>query len=277
VTQSKEYPSIRQAIWLLLLAILLLVGLGLIPAIIGILLNSPLAEHPAVLAAVNLAAIGLVLTWGFFKKTKASFGEVFPLKRLHLPLVLPMTLTIVGLAILINLIDSLLLSVLPMPAWIEEAFTQLVGEEINLWGSILALVVVAPLTEELLFRGLILRGFLSRYTVRKAAFASAILFGLLHLNPWQFPAAVILGVLFAWWFVRTRSLLPCLFGHALFNALPIILLAAFRSEIQDVPSSTANVEFLPLWFNLFGLILTALGIWLFMRMSAKANGIPSED
>ena len=66
-----------------------------------------------------------------------------------------------------------------------------------------------------MFRGVILRGFLARYKPVTAILVSSLLFGLLHMNPYQFVAAMILGVIFAWLVLRTGSLWPSVFGHVL--------------------------------------------------------------
>ena len=260
------YPGIRQAIWLLVLIVLLTIVLSIIVAIIGEIVNVPLAEHPAILGVISLIAFGIILMRGL-KKTKAPFKKVFPLSTIQISLLFPMSLTVIGMGILLSEIDNLFRIVLPMPQWLAEFFMDLFRH----WSSIIPLVIVAPLTEELLFRGLILRGFLGRYTVRKAVIASAILFGLFHFNPWQFLGAAILGVLFAWWFVQTGSLLPCLFGHALHNAVPLILIGIFHLEIQGFTSEPTTVEFQPLWLDLVGLLLAWLGICLLIRKFRERN------
>lgn len=260
MNQGNCYPGIRQAIWLLVLIVLLQIVLGILVTVIGAIVNVPLIEDPAILGIINLIAIGLVLMLGL-KKSKEPFKKVFPLSTIQITLLFPMSLTVIGMGILISEVDNLFRTVLPMPPWFADFFMNLLGH----WSSIALLVIIAPLTEELLFRGLILRGFLGCYTVRKAVLASAILFGLLHLNPWQFLGAVILGVLFAWWFVQTGSLLPCLFGHALHNAVPLILMGIFQLEIQGFTSEPTAVEFQPLWLDLVGLLLAGLGIWLLIR------------
>jgi membrane protease YdiL (CAAX protease family) len=276
MNQSNHYPNIRQAIWLLVLVFFLSIVIGISLAILDVTMDFPLGEHPAAIAVGNLVAIGLILMWGL-KRTKASFGKVFSLVPIRMSLLLPMSLTIIGVGILLSEVDNALRTVLPMPAGLADFLMKLAGGRTSFWGSFVALVVVAPLTEELLFRGLILRGFLSRYTVRKSILVSAILFGAFHLNPWQFLGAVISGVLFGWWFVRTRSLLPCLFGHALNNAVPFILLAIFHLEIQGFTSEPTKVVFQPLWLDLVGLLLAGLGVWLLIRMFGKAEDIPPED
>ena len=276
MNRSNHYPGIRQAIWLLVLIFFLMIVLSISVGILDGIVDFSFGEHPATLAIVNLIAIGLLLMWGL-KKAKASFKEVFSFVPMRMSLFLPMSLTIIGVGILLSELDNLLRTVLPMPAVIADFYMNLFLGQKSLWGSFVLVVVVAPLTEELLFRGLILRGFLSRYTMRKAVLASAILFGIFHLNPWQFLGAAIMGVLFAWLFVRTRSLLPCFFGHALNNALPLILLGIFNLEIPGVTTIFTKVEFQPLWLDLFGLLLAGLGLWLLNRMFGKADEIPPED
>lgn len=276
MNRSNHYPSLRQAIWLLVLVFFLTIMLGISVGILEEIVDFPFTKHPVTLAVVNLIAFGLILMWGL-KKAKASFKEVFSLKPVRMSLFLPISLTIIGVGILLSELDNLLRTVLPMPAGIADFLTKLFLGQTSLWGSFVVLVVVAPLTEELLFRGFILRGFLSHYSMRKAVLASAILFGAFHLNPWQFLEAAILGVLFAWLFVQTCSLLPCIFGHALINALPIILLGILNLEIPGVTSELTKVEFQPFWLDLFGLFLAGLGLWLLKRMFGKVDDIPPED
>jgi hypothetical protein len=79
-----------------------------------------------------------------------------------------------------------------------------------------------------------------------------------------------LGLLLAWWFVETRSLVPCLFGHALANAVPVVVP---RLLSVDIPGFTGGlstaVEFQPLWFDLLGCLLVGVGLWLLARMFRK--------
>ncbi len=133
-------------------------------------------------------------------------------------------------------------------------------------GMAIALVVVAPLTEELLFRGLILRGFMQRYGTVPAVLLSTLLFALVHVNPYQFASAITMGVFLAWLFVRTRSLWPCIIAHALFNChlivLPI-LRDTFGLQIRGYTGMPGDgpVVFQPLWFDALGLVLVGLGVW----------------
>lgn len=274
--QTGRYPGIAQAIGLLGLTFLLMIAVSIPVVIVALVVaDRPPTEHPAVIAVTNLVAIGLILIWGI-KKAGASRREVFPIVPVDRSLLLPMALTTIGAGLLLSELDNLFRTLFPIPALLADFFMGLMsGRTSRLW-SFAALVIVAPLTEELLFRGLILRGFLSRYTVRKAVCASALLFGLFHLNPWQFFGATALGVLFAWWFVNTGSLLPCLFGHALNNAVPFIFLAVLPVEIPGFTSSPTEVAFHPPWLDLAGLLLAGSGIWLTTRKFGEGGGAPPE-
>jgi len=270
----RRYPNIPQAAGLLLLFVLLQFVFAVPLGLIAMATTTTLTNSPLTIAVVNLLSIGLLLRFGL-QRTRASFREVFPLSPIRPVLLLPMSLTIIGMSILLSEADNRLRTVLPIPAGIIEILQNLFGAPKNFFSSIFTLVIVAPLTEESLFRGLILRGFLSHYSVRKAIIASALFFAVFHFNPWQFTSAAVAGVVLAWWFVKTRSLLPCLFGHALNNALPLILLAIPRVNIPGYSNEiTEQIEFQPLWFDLLGLLLAGVGIWRLIREFAKSDDRP---
>jgi hypothetical protein len=267
----RHFPNITQALGLLLLFVLLQILFAFPLGVFALATKSNITNNPLTIAAVNLLSIGLLLRFGLMR-SRASWQEVFPFSPMRAALLLPMALIVIGLSILLSEVDNRLRTVLPVPGWLTEVLQNLFGVPQNFLSSIFTLVIVAPLTEELLFRGLILRGFLSHYSVRKAIMASALFFAVFHFNPWQFTGAFVLGAIFAWWFVKTRSLLPCLFGHALNNGVPVILLALPLMKIPGYSTElTDQVEFQPLWFDLLGFALAGLGFWRLRREFAKCD------
>ena len=162
--------------------------------------------------------------------------------------------------------NNLLLAVLPVPAWFAQAFSPLHDLASHPISGPLALIVVAPLTEELICRGLILRGLLARINPWRAIIVSALLFALVHLNPWQFPTAFAIGLVFGWVYFRTGSLTLCMAGHALHNSISLLatgLPFVIRGFNSTPPAGT--VDFQPWWLDLTGVALVLIGTVWFLR------------
>ncbi|HET9818632.1 MAG TPA: type II CAAX endopeptidase family protein [Rhodanobacteraceae bacterium] len=89
-------------------------------------------------------------------------------------------------------------------------------------------VCVAPVVEEVVFRGVLLSGLASRMRVGWAIVVSAVIFGCVHLPDFKFawypvPALILLGLLLAWLRVRTHSLWPSITLHATNNFVAAIM------------------------------------------------------
>ena len=91
------------------------------------------------------------------------------------------------------------------------------------WGGILAIAIIGPILEEILFRGSITKALLQQYTPTKAILISALLFGVFHINPAQILPAFLIGILLAWTYYKTSSLIPCILMHVLNNSLSVCL------------------------------------------------------
>jgi CAAX protease family protein len=89
--------------------------------------------------------------------------------------------------------------------------------------AVLSVVVIAPVAEEIFFRGFFFAGLRSRWSLWPSALLSGAIFGLVHAPTG--PTAAIplagLGVGLAWLYNKTGSLYPCMLGHFLNNALAI--------------------------------------------------------
>ncbi|MGC3999631.1 MAG: CPBP family intramembrane metalloprotease [Anaeromyxobacter sp.] len=92
-------------------------------------------------------------------------------------------------------------------------------------------VLLAPLCEELAFRGYLQRTFTLRRGPALAVAASAVLFALLHLNPVLFPSLVVLGLVWGWVNWRTGSVWPSIIAHAVNNGLVSGLALALPEQV----------------------------------------------
>lgn len=95
----------------------------------------------------------------------------------------------------------------------------------TLWISIVSAVIMAPLCEEWMFRGMILRGLLRKVSPVWAIVISAFLFSLIHLNPWQGIPAFILGCVFGYVYLKTGNLWLTILMHATNNAIAVVVSA----------------------------------------------------
>jgi membrane protease YdiL (CAAX protease family) len=97
--------------------------------------------------------------------------------------------------------------------------------------GILSITIMAPLVEELLFRGAI-QGYLMRIGVKPlfAILASSAIFGIIHMNPAQILFAFAIGLIFGWLYYRTGSLVPGIVGHFINNSIACIQMAVMTQE-----------------------------------------------
>jgi membrane protease YdiL (CAAX protease family) len=86
---------------------------------------------------------------------------------------------------------------------------------------IVSVVVVAPVAEELFFRGLLLRALHRRFGSVVAIVGSSVVFGLVHFQLLQFPALMVVGVVNAVLTLRTGRLGPAVCAHVAFNAAAV--------------------------------------------------------
>ena len=86
----------------------------------------------------------------------------------------------------------------------------------------LSVVVIAPVVEELFFRGLLLQAMQQRWSTVAAVVGSSVVFGATHFQPLQFPALAGAGAVFAVAAVRTGRLGTAIAVHAAFNATTFV-------------------------------------------------------
>lgn len=230
------------------------------------------------IAVANLVATWLVLRRGMTRNRGRWRGN-FTWRLRPWWIAAPAGLIVLGAFTLCDEIASQTLRWLEPPAFLAGLFSGTDDRSTGGGATLVLFLIVAPLTEELIFRGLMLRGLLDHVRPAAAIALSALLFSIAHANPWQFGSTLILGTVLGWIYVRTRSVGLCIAAHAFHNALAIFAPSALAA-IPDLGAELGDTSLLvqPWWFVLGGLPVAAAGIWWLQRfppVAAPASEVPA--
>jgi membrane protease YdiL (CAAX protease family) len=196
--------------------------------------------------------------------TRRTWEESYAVKGFPLRLLPALLVASFGGAFVMNGLASLI----PMPQAVRQAFENMTQG--NPYILFAAVVVAAPITEELFFRGWMLRGFLDNYSRRKAIWLTAIIFAAFHLNPWQGSACLPLGLALGWLVVRTGSIMPGIFVHFVVNFTAIYLLGPIAVLMGHDVENLKKAEYLP-WDVLAGgaVICVAGMVWVWRAVQPR--------
>ena len=106
-----------------------------------------------------------------------------------------------------------------------ELFTELMKQMTGgpLWSSFLVVAIFAPIFEEWLCRGMVLRGLLTKMKPGWAIVISALFFAVIHANPWQALNAFLIGLMMGYVYYKTGSLILTMVIHFVNNGTSVIL------------------------------------------------------
>ena len=108
------------------------------------------------------------------------------------------------------------------PAGLAEALKSISGDSVPIWLLVLTLAAAPAICEEIAFRGFLLSGFSRGGKVKLAVILSSLAFGIIHMIPQQVFNAALLGVVLGTMCVRSRSLIPGIAFHFVYNSLAIL-------------------------------------------------------
>ena len=175
----------------------------------------------------GIAMIWHLIHFKYVKFNLKSFGEVSG-KTIGLSIPL-----IVAGMLFINLCSEFI----GLPDLMQDTFRAMSR---NVFG-IISIAIMAPLVEELLFRGAI-QGYMLRKGMKPlhAILIASAIFGIVHMNPIQVPFAFAIGMIFGWLYYRTGSVVPGIVGHFINNSIACLQMAVSTKEELN----TTTIEWL---------------------------------
>lgn len=228
--QIKHYPTILGAIHLIVLYTFIQTIVDFPLAMLDYYNGTDYLYNPFKKIALGVGSTVFIFYYAY-RRAGVPLKELFPAKSFNFLLPVLILFFFWSVQNLIGEVNFALNKILPPPAWFWELFNKIFESDYGVYGAILKVVIMAPIIEELIFRGVIMHGLMRNNTKFTAVFVSALLFALFHLNPWQFPATFVLGILLGIIMVRTRNIFLCILGHAINNGLVLISIV-FANEIQ---------------------------------------------
>lgn len=252
-----SYPSLKQSFGLVLLTILISLGVGIPIYIIKSSIGDQNAELSSFFDVLAYSITFLLIIVLALKNSKKAIPK-FKLKWSKVNPITLMLLPIITLAFI--LISEPASSFIPMPEYFQKLFEE--AFKLNFFGFFM-IVIAAPILEEILFRGLILEGLLKRFSPKKAIFWSAFLFGLVHMNPWQFVGGMLAGLLMGWLYYKSKSLIPGILVHFFNNLIAFLIMLnadKFSGNIIEESSLMGMINDNTQYFLIYGLAIAVFGL-----------------
>ena len=160
-----------------------------------------------------------------------------------------------------------------LPNFVENEFDMLLT---NRWGY-LAIGLLAPLSEEIVLRGAVLRSLLSKplfanrseqVNVWTAIAISAVFFAVIHFNPAQMPHAFVIGLLLGWMYWRTGSILPGVAFHWANNSIAYLIYNIYPNpdiKLIDIFKGSEQHVLMAIGFSLLILMPAIYQLHLWMK------------
>lgn len=230
ILPTKHYPTILGAIHLIVLYTFIQTVVDFPLALLDYYNGTDYLYNPLKKIALGVGSAVFIFYYAY-RRAGVPLKELFPAKSFNFLLLFPIVFFFWSAQNLIDEVNVAFNKVLPPPSWFWELFNKVFESDYGIYGAILKVVIIAPVVEELIFRGVIMHGLMRNYSKFTAVFVSALLFALFHLNPWQFPATFVLGLVLGILMVRTRNIFLCILSHAINNGLVLVGMI-FADEIQ---------------------------------------------
>ncbi len=224
-TINIKQMSVIKAFSVMILSVLL-ESLGQIPiAVFGLFTKQYVSIEPYIsfIAGVLVKYFVIMILLKWYSKVSYEKSSKHPINRSK---IICVALVIIGFRLAYDNSLIYLVNMIPMPDFINQAFEELAISPVIL---MLSVAVIAPIYEEVIFRGILLKGMANKVDPKLALIFSALFFALVHMNIPQGINAFLLGLIIGAIYLNTGSIYLCIFAHFINNSLGITISGAFQS------------------------------------------------
>lgn len=171
---------------------------------------------------------------------------------------LTLILTVISLAFFAQVIGTVIsLAGLPeiFPQYANEQ--ALIMQDQSIIAQIIGIGILAPIAEELVFRGLVFNRIKQYFSPKWAILFSGLIFGIYHGNMIQFFYATLIGFLLAWVYYKSNSMVISIAGHMAINLFSLLL--------PMLIESTGLGKISAFYFFVMEIVITAAGLLLLVK------------
>lgn len=249
-----QNPSVRFIFGIVLLSVLTALIIG---SIIGafdksLMTNSSpsLITYIAMFVGQSLLILPVLI---FLVKNKLNFSDSFRLNLVSYKVIFATFFISFGAIILSNEINILVGMIIPIPDSFLQLELMLKPEDpLSLILLIITIVIVAPIGEELLFRGYLQKNLENLWKdVTRAILFSSLFFAIIHFNPFWIIQIYFLGVLLGYLAWKTNSIIPCIIFHIIINGTSL-LFTSIEEKIESIILWNGHIN--PLLLIICGLL-----------------------
>ncbi|NOZ75262.1 MAG: CPBP family intramembrane metalloprotease [FCB group bacterium] len=216
--------TVRTAFGMVIISVLLAVGLG---SAIAPVTTAWFPHSNTLITSFLSIVVGqgfmIVPVLVFLRRQHYPLVQTLRLNPVPFPVILSVFILSLGLVILMDEVDRITALWFPLPDYLSDISQALI---ITSWSSaillVLALVILAPLGEELLFRGFLQRTLENAWPdITKAVLITSLFFAFIHLNPYWMIQIYVLAVMLGYLAWRSDSVIPSFILHLVNNAVAL--------------------------------------------------------
>lgn len=173
----------------------------------------------------------LLVLWGLARHKHLSVSEAYGMRPAPAAEVfgIAMGVGLIGQTVSIAWGIATQLLGLKLSGWDTDLTRILPATPLGITFLAVATVMLAPLAEEMVFRGVLFSSTAHEWGVVWGVVVSSVVFGLIHFLPHAIPPVTVFGMMLALVFLRTRSLWVAVATHAAFNAIALTLAYTVRA------------------------------------------------
>lgn len=280
LSKPKYYvPSVGQT-WLITLVIIIGGGLfgGMILVMLGAFIPGMKGANATTYSLSLTYAVQMIIPiffiwWMGHIRSKDPMVKPVKIDRPHIGKfnVVTLGITLMILTVALGYFLDPITDLFKMPDYFKQLFANM-GDKY--WDTVISTAILAPLCEEFIIRGTMERGLLSYKSPLVAILLTSFIFGLIHLNPWQFFAAFLIGLLLGWVYYRTHSIWAAIFIHFVNNFFSVMSMKLYPnydlnlSSRENIAAMTGSALYYWLLVALGG-VVTLIGLYLLNRYLPK--------